>query len=138
MYSVSTRTSRSLGIDGGEADRPNAVARYVSGCFRFYAGGCMYSLVLMMAMTSPADDVAFGRRGNCHGGEAYACTGGGYGSSCHGGGRGGLFHKHAHACHGGEAYAGCNGGGCHGGGRGGLFHKHAHACHGGGGCCGTA
>jgi uncharacterized protein (TIGR03000 family) len=77
----------------------------------------MYSVVLMMALTSGGDTPAFGGcRGGCHG-----CWGGCYGG-CHGG-------RRMHGC------CGCYGGGysCWGG---------CHGCRGGGfcgrkhGCCG--
>jgi uncharacterized protein (TIGR03000 family) len=83
----------------------------------------VYSVVLMMAMTSSPDMAAFGRRNGCDGG----CRGGGGGcvGSCYGGG----------GCYGGGN--GCHGGGkarrsrgCHGGGGG------CHGCYGGGGCYG--
>lgn len=70
----------------------------------------MYSVVLMMAMTSPADDLAFGKRrgGDCTGGAAcvganfgcsgygYSCVGSGFGctgvsAGCQGSGRGGFL-----------------------------------------------
>jgi uncharacterized protein (TIGR03000 family) len=69
----------------------------------------MYSVVLMMAMSSSADMPAIGNRGggcNCGG-----CFGGCNGGGCNGGGR------RAHGCHGG----GCYGGGCYGGGYGGCY-----------------
>jgi len=71
----------------------------------------MYSVVLMMAMTSGTDAVSFGRHrcNGCEGG-GYASCSGGYESGCHGGRR----HGRGHRCHGGGR---CNGGGyCHGGG----------------------
>lgn len=82
----------------------------------------MYSVVLMMALTSGGDTPALGGRGGCYGG-CYGSYGGCYGG-CYGGGYG---------CHGGRGH-GCHGGRGHGcrGGRG-------HGCHGGrkhGGCCG--
>jgi uncharacterized protein (TIGR03000 family) len=69
----------------------------------------MYSVVLMMALTSGGDVPALGHGGCC------GCYGGGY--SCGGG----------HGCHGGRS----RGHGCHGG--------RSHGCHGGHrshGCCG--
>src|SRR5437588_11079997 len=64
----------------------------------------MYSVVLMMAMTTSVDTPDCHRQHGCQG-----CYGGGYG--CHGGGRG-------HGCHGGygSCYGGCYGGysGCYG------------------------
>jgi uncharacterized protein (TIGR03000 family) len=95
----------------------------------------MYSVVLMMALSSSATAPAAHNHG-CMGG--YGCTGytcgGGHGChggwmsrghSCHGGGHGchggGWFSKH-HSCHGGSA---CYGGGCWGS-----------ACHGGSACYG--
>jgi len=103
----------------------------------------MYSVVLMMAVTSGAEAPDFGRRGcngcngGCHGGYV-SCHGGGHGcfggcSGCHSGGHGcrggglfsGLFRKHG--CN------GCNGchGSCHGG------YVGCHGSHGGfGGCTG--
>lgn len=80
----------------------------------------MYSLVLMMALSSSADVPA--AHGGCHG-----CSGchGCYASSCHGGSgchgcHGGMFKKKhgchgCHGCSGGYACNGCNGGyGCTG------------------------
>lgn len=95
----------------------------------------MYSVVLMMAMTSPADDLAFGRRGGCDGGAAYSCVGAPVSHACHGGGFLGLRGRRhgcdgGYACHGG---ASCDGGaGCHGGFlglRGKLFGRRG-GCHG--------
>jgi len=99
----------------------------------------MYSVVLLMALTSGGDAPALGGRGGCCGGYGgcYGCSGG-----CHGGGhgcRGG--HHRSHGCCGG--YSGCYGcyggnfgcsGGCYGSGhgcRGG--HHRSHGCC---GCCG--
>lgn len=101
----------------------------------------MYSVVLMMAVTSGAEAPDFGHRCNgcngcngCHGGfvschGCSGCFGGGcHGcSGCHGGG---LFRRHG--CRGCNGCNGCHGGyvvSCHGGA----------GCHGGcfGGCSGT-
>jgi uncharacterized protein (TIGR03000 family) len=101
----------------------------------------MYSVVLMMALTSGGDVPALGH-GCC------GCYGGGYGGcmgcygGCYGGGYGGCmgcyggcYGGHKHGCRGG--HHGCWGGGhgCHGGHR-----KHGCCgCYGGGygyGCCG--
>jgi len=81
----------------------------------------MYSMIMMMAMSTAPADVDFGRRG-CHGccggcwSSCYGCCGGCYGgwSSCHGccGGYGGW--SSCSGCCGG--YGGCYGGGCFGGG----------------------
>jgi hypothetical protein len=72
----------------------------------------MYSVVLMMAMTSPADDLAFGRRNGCDGGVVYSCVGAHVSHGCNGGGFLGLRQR-SHGCHGGYA---CHGGtSCHGG-----------------------
>jgi uncharacterized protein (TIGR03000 family) len=81
----------------------------------------MYSVVMMMAMTSVADTPTFGRRG-CHG--CYSSCHGCY-SSCHG------CYSSCHGCCGGwsSCYGGCCGGwsSCHGYG----------GCYGGyHGCCG--
>lgn len=104
----------------------------------------MYSLVLMMAMTTPADVPEFGGRGGCAG--ANSCDGGGFlglrggrgrGDGCNGGGFLGL--------RGGRGGDGCNGGGflglrggrgdgCHGGGFLGLRNRGGNDC----GCCGTS
>jgi uncharacterized protein (TIGR03000 family) len=105
----------------------------------------MYSVVLMMAMTSGTDvpvDGLFNHGGSCSGSCYGGCYGGGYGG-CYGGGYGGCYGGGYGGCHGG--YAGsCHGGGygssCHGGGHlllggGGLFGGH-HSCHGGSSCCG--
>ncbi len=89
----------------------------------------MYSVVLMMAMTSGGDVPAHGWRGGCFGcdGGCHGCQGGCFGfrshgrhhgcHGCHGGCRGflgGLFNKHG--CHGCQGSNGCYGGnGCHGG-----------------------
>jgi uncharacterized protein (TIGR03000 family) len=86
----------------------------------------MYSVVLMMAMTSGGDVADFGHRhGGCCGGESYSsCCGGSYSySSCCGGysgccGGGGRHHRHhGYSCCGGESYGCCGGysyGGCNG------------------------
>jgi uncharacterized protein (TIGR03000 family) len=89
----------------------------------------MYSVVLMMAMTSGGDVADFGHHhGGCCGGESYSCCGGCYGyssccggsygySSCCGGG-GHHHHHHGYSCCGGVSYGCCGGGyysGCTGG-----------------------
>jgi uncharacterized protein (TIGR03000 family) len=90
----------------------------------------MYSVMLMMAMTSGGDLPNLGHHGCCGGyssccggyGGGYSCCGG-Y-SSCCGGGYGGY------SCCGG--YESCCGGGHHG-----LFGGHRHSCCGGySSCCG--
>src|SRR5688572_29761454 len=130
MYSVPTGKSRSAG--GARRNRTRRWRLVYQVCFRsFHAGGCMYSIVLMMAMTSPADDIAIGRRGGCDGGAATACAGGGDGSSCDGG-RGGFLGLRGKlggrgaSCAGSGYGSGCSGyavsNGCDGGrARGGLF-----------------
>lgn len=114
----------------------------------------MYSVVLMMAMTSSADVAVDCWGHNCSG----ACSGmtscnggglfGGHKSCCGGGLFGGMFggHSCSGSCHGGGLFSGhscsgsCHGGGlfggsCHGGG---LFGGHKHGdCH-GGACYGSA
>src|SRR5260370_4880305 len=59
-----------------------------------YAGGCMYSIVLMMAMSGPAAEApSFGRHschGGCTGAVAHSC-----GVGCHGHG---LFGGMHHGC----------------------------------------
>jgi uncharacterized protein (TIGR03000 family) len=81
----------------------------------------MYSVVLMMAMTTGGGEApALGRHG-CHGcgGGCYGCGGG-----CYGGGGGGCHGRRRHGCHGchgcgggcSGCYGGCYGGGCYGGG----------------------
>jgi uncharacterized protein (TIGR03000 family) len=86
----------------------------------------MYSVVLMVAMTTGGDLPDCHRCGGCFGG-GHGCFGGGHG--CFGGGHGcfgGLFRGHGcHGCHG--CYGGCYGGGCNGGG--------CFGCN-GGGCAG--
>jgi uncharacterized protein (TIGR03000 family) len=71
----------------------------------------MYSVVLMMAMTSGGDVADLGHRhGGCCGGESYSCCGGvSYG--CCGGGHHRHHRHHRGGCCGGEAYSGCCGGG---------------------------
>jgi uncharacterized protein (TIGR03000 family) len=123
----------------------------------------MYSVVLMMAMTTSVDTPDLGRHG-CNGG--YAGCNGGYGGcygggGCHGGGlfggghgcHGGRLFGGGHGCHGGRLFGGghgchgggygCNGGGygCHGGGygcNGGGYgcNGGGYGCHGGAGCSG--
>jgi uncharacterized protein (TIGR03000 family) len=87
----------------------------------------MYSVVLMMAMTTGGEAADFGGRGcrGCCGGCYGGCYGGGWG--CHGcRGRRGCHGCYGGGCYGGGCYGGgCYGGGCYGGG-----------CYGGGGCCG--
>ncbi len=91
----------------------------------------MYSVVLMMALTSGGDAPAWGRGcSGCYGG-CFGCYGGySCGGSCHGrkhgccgcsggcwGGGSGGCHGRKHGCcgcHGGY-YGGCYGGGCYGG-----------------------
>jgi len=72
----------------------------------------MYSVVLMMAMTSGGDVADFGHRhGGCCGGESYSSCSGSYGySSCCGGGGHQHHRHHRGGCCGGESY-GCYGGG---------------------------
>jgi uncharacterized protein (TIGR03000 family) len=78
----------------------------------------MYSVVLMMAMTSGGDVADFGHRhGGCCGGESYSSCSGSYGySSCSGGysgccGGGHQHHRHHHgySCCGGASYGCCGG-----------------------------
>ena len=80
----------------------------------------MYSIVLMVAMTSGGDVPATHFGGGCTGGcTGYSCNG------CHGGHK--LFG--GHGCCGGHSHShGCCGGGFFKG----MF-KHHHSCH---GCCG--
>ncbi len=68
----------------------------------------MYSVVLMMALTTGTDAVDFGHRNRCHGGGGYGC----YGGSAMYGGYGGYG-----GCYGGYGSYGCSGGygGCSGG-----------------------
>jgi uncharacterized protein (TIGR03000 family) len=89
----------------------------------------MYSVVLMVAMTTSPDVPDFGRRRGCHGGGGYACSGwsggsgygcrggyGGYGYGCmggYGGGYGGCYGGGGYGCSGGGGY-GCSGGGRYG------------------------
>jgi uncharacterized protein (TIGR03000 family) len=90
----------------------------------------MYSLVLMMAVTTGSETPAFGRRhdcsGGCHGGYA-SCSGYSGGSDCCGGGR--RHRGRRHGCHGGSSCCGSysSGYGCHGG----------YGCSGGHGCSGS-
>jgi len=110
----------------------------------------MYSMVLMVALSSSPDAAACGKAmgclGSCSGAPVASCQG------CHGGG---LFsglggHKNGcGGCHGestgcGGVVTGCGGcqgghglfGGCHGGG---LFRKHKHGCNGeSAGCHGSS
>src|SRR4051794_5512726 len=81
----------------------------------------MYSVVLMVAMTSGGDVAAHHNKGGCGGG----CFG-----SCYGGCGGGFFNGHRAGKH------GCGGGGFLGG----LFGKHrSHGCNGCyGGCVGNS
>jgi uncharacterized protein (TIGR03000 family) len=91
----------------------------------------MYSVVLLMAVTTGGESAELGRRGGgchgCYGGFGGGCYGGGWGGGCYGGGcygGGGLFGgrhgRRGHGCHGGW---GCYGGGwgCYGGGYGGCY-----------------
>lgn len=94
----------------------------------------MYSVVLMMALTSGGEMPALGH-GCCGGGYGcsgcYGCCGGGHhrGHGCCGGGHGCRGGHHKHGCCGG-CYGCCGGcyGGCWGGGYGGCY----------GGCYGGA
>jgi uncharacterized protein (TIGR03000 family) len=82
----------------------------------------MYSVVLMMAMTSGGNVADFGHRhGGCCGGEAYSsccggsyayssCCGGSYGDCCGGGRHHHRRSGHRHGgCCGGESYGSCSG-----------------------------
>jgi uncharacterized protein (TIGR03000 family) len=101
----------------------------------------MYSVVLMMALTTGADSPAFGCRGcNSCGGCYAACNGC---SSCKGGGLfSGLFNKGCrgcnNGCHGCSACHGYGYGGCHGYGCGGCHGAVvcSGGCHGAAACCG--
>lgn len=103
----------------------------------------MYSVVLMMALTSGGDVPALGHgcRGGCYG--CYGCYGGCHGcyGGCHGR-RGGHHRRHGccggcYGCYGcgGGCFGGCYGYGCCGGHR---HHRRHHGCCGGcyGGCYG--
>ena len=95
----------------------------------------MYSVVLMMAMTSGGDvpvDGLLHRGGGCSGSCSGSMASCGCASSCYGGG----------ACYGGGYGGGCSGSSCHGGhhmlgGGGGLFGGHRNSCHGGSSCSGS-
>ena len=78
----------------------------------FTPGGCMYSLVLMMAMSGPAVEApAFGHH-SCNGS---SCSGSSCsGSSCSGGHHF-LGHHHHSSCHGSSSCSGYVSSGCHGG-----------------------
>jgi uncharacterized protein (TIGR03000 family) len=101
----------------------------------------MYSVVLMMAMTTGAETPELGRKGcnGCNGYSGYSCSG--YscgGGGCHGGGLfGGLFGgKGCNGCNGGGLFGGkhgCSGSSCHGGGY--SCHGGGYSCHGGGYSC---
>ena len=66
----------------------------------------MYTVVLMMALTTSGETPDCHRRNSCHGGGYGACYGGGYyGGGCYGGRYGGG------GCYGGGYYGGCYGGG---------------------------
>ncbi len=93
----------------------------------------MYSVMLMMAMTSGGDLPNLGHHGCCGGG--YSCCGGSYGGySCCGGSYGGY------SCCGGGYVSSCCGGYsscCCGGGGHGLFgRRHSSCCGGYSSCCG--
>jgi uncharacterized protein (TIGR03000 family) len=105
----------------------------------------MYSVVLMMAMTSGADvpvDGLLHRSGNCC---STSCSGS-YSGTCYGGCYGSYYGSCYGSCYGSAAYS-CNGGSCNGGHRllgGGLFSGHRHgscsgSCSGSyaGNCCGS-
>jgi uncharacterized protein (TIGR03000 family) len=89
----------------------------------------MYSVVLMMALTSGGDTPDMHRGGGCCGG------GGCYGGGCHGGGR--RHGRRGGGCCGGGCYGGCYGGvgygygGCYGGGYGGCYGSMGGGCYGG-------
>jgi uncharacterized protein (TIGR03000 family) len=84
----------------------------------------MYTVVLMMALTSSGETPDCHRRHSCHGGGYGACYGGGYGG-CYGGGYGGCYGGGYGGCYGGGYggvyYGGCYGGMYYGGGSGGWF-----------------
>ena len=78
----------------------------------------MYSVVVLMALSTSVDTPDMGRRGcrgcsGCYGGCSSSCYGGGYGG-CYGGCYGTRVYSHSHHCYGGGACYG--GGGCCGGG----------------------
>ena len=77
----------------------------------------MYSVVLMMAMTTGAETPDFGRRNGCHGGGGCyggysGCSGSGYGgySGCSGSGYGGYSGCSGSGYGGYSGYGGCSGG----------------------------
>jgi uncharacterized protein (TIGR03000 family) len=105
----------------------------------------MYSVVLMMALTTGTDAVDFGHRNRCSGcSGGYGCYGGGYG--CYGGGCSGGCSGGYGGCYGGYGRFGCSGGyaghGCFGGCRGGYAGYGCsggyagYGCSGSYGCCG--
>ena len=86
----------------------------------------MYTMVLMMAMATGGDDLAFGRK-SCHG--CNGCCGGVVVTSCHG------CYSSCHGC-----YSSCHGcySSCHGC-KGGFFGRRLRkSCHGCNGCIGTS
>jgi len=88
----------------------------------------MYSVVMMMVLSSSPETAAFGHHGGCNGCSGYSCSG--YSAGCNGCGGGcwGGGHRHHH-----NSCSGC-GGGCYGCG-GGCLGGHRHHRH-NGGCCG--
>jgi hypothetical protein len=101
----------------------------------------MYSVVLMMAMTSGVDVPVDGllHKGSCSGSSCY----GGYSGTCYGGCYGSTYGSCYGSCYGSSA---CSGSSCHGGHKmfGGMFggHHHSSSCCGGAAyapaCCGGA
>jgi len=93
----------------------------------------MYSVVLMMAVTTGGEAADFGRRGGCRGGCYGGCYGGGYGGGCYGGGYGGCYGgMSSGGCYGG-GYGGMSSGGCYGGmSYGGMSYGGGYGCYGGG------
>jgi len=142
---------------GKDGECRNRRGKGIGGCHRFpclggtwtnvwgnlfsNSGGCMYSVVLLMAMSGPAADAPAGiffhrHETNCSGCTGSACSGC-TGYACSGSGCTGY------ACSGsgctGYACSGCTGNaccGCHGSERHGflgIFHRHHESC----GCCGA-
>jgi hypothetical protein len=150
---------------GKDGECRNRRGNGIGGCHRFpclggtwtnvwgnlfsNAGGCMYSIVLLMAMSGPAADAPAGiffhrHESSCCGCTGSACSGYSACSGCSG-------YSACSGCSGYSACSGCSGyacsgcSGCHGSERHGflgIFHRHkescgcsgAHSC----GCCGVS
>jgi hypothetical protein len=124
--------------------QPSGTWTIVWGKLFSNAGGCMYSIVLMMAMSGQATEapagILFHRHEGCCGCTGHsACSGYGCSGACSGYGCSGHSACSGYGCSG-ACYGGCTGYACHGGCHGErhgflgiLGRRHRDGC----GCCGS-